>query len=181
MDSRYLSARVRRNEDARLLTGRARFVDDVRVPGMLHVAFVRSDYAHARLVGVDVAAARQRPGVVAAYTAADLGEDLHAGASAGSAATHRWTRVSCLHASPARAREDGSRLHLRQRQHGHRGRPRPVSQRRRGRHRHHRSRGPARQMSGDTLDQTSARTMQVVGDVVVAALAPIEARLRAGN
>ncbi len=74
MDSRYVSARVRRNEDARLLTGRARFVDDVRVPGMLHVAFVRSDYAHARLVGVDVAAARQRPGVVAAYTAADLGE-----------------------------------------------------------------------------------------------------------
>ena len=74
MDSRYLSARVRRNEDARLLTGRARFVDDVRVPGMLHVAFVRSDYAHARLLGVDVSAARQRPGVVAAYTAADLGE-----------------------------------------------------------------------------------------------------------
>jgi carbon-monoxide dehydrogenase large subunit len=71
--SRYLNARVRRNEDARLLTGRARFVDDVRVPGMLHVAFVRSDHAHARLLGVDVSPARVRPGVVAAYTAAELG------------------------------------------------------------------------------------------------------------
>jgi carbon-monoxide dehydrogenase large subunit len=71
--SRYVNARVRRNEDARLLTGRARFVDDVRVPGMLHVAFVRSDYAHARLLGVDVSPARVRPGVVAAYTAAELG------------------------------------------------------------------------------------------------------------
>ncbi len=72
----YLNARVRRNEDERLLTGRARFVDDVHVPGMLHVAFVRSDYAHARLNGVDASAARERPGVVAVYTAADLGDYL---------------------------------------------------------------------------------------------------------
>ena len=69
----YVTTRVRRNEDARLLTGRARFVDDVQVPGMLHVAFVRSDYAHGRLVRVDGALARQRPGVVAVYTADDLG------------------------------------------------------------------------------------------------------------
>jgi carbon-monoxide dehydrogenase large subunit len=71
---RYLNARVRRNEDARLLTGRARFVDDVQRPGMLHVAFVRSDYAHARLRNVDVSAARGRRGVVAVYTFADLGD-----------------------------------------------------------------------------------------------------------
>src|SRR5207245_2688203 len=64
----------RRNEDARLLTGRALFVDDVHLDGMLHVAFLRSDYAHALLRSVDVAAARRRPGVVAAYTAADLGD-----------------------------------------------------------------------------------------------------------
>jgi carbon-monoxide dehydrogenase large subunit len=69
----YFNARVPRNEDARLLTGRARFVDDVQVPGMLHVAFVRSDYAHGRLMRVDASAARQRPGVVAIYTADDLG------------------------------------------------------------------------------------------------------------
>jgi carbon-monoxide dehydrogenase large subunit len=73
-EGRYLNARVRRNEDARLLTGRARFVDDVQLPGMLHVAFVRSDYAHARLRSVDVSAARQRRGVVAVYTFQDLGE-----------------------------------------------------------------------------------------------------------
>ena len=74
VETPYLNARVRRNEDARLLTGRARFVDDVDLPGMLHVAFVRSDHAHARLVNVDVSAARQRRGVAAVYTFADLGE-----------------------------------------------------------------------------------------------------------
>jgi aerobic carbon-monoxide dehydrogenase large subunit len=66
--------RVLRNEDARLLTGRALFVDDVHVPGMLHVAFVRSMVAHGRLTGVDASAARALPGVVAVYTAADLGD-----------------------------------------------------------------------------------------------------------
>ncbi len=70
----YFGARVRRNEDARLLTGRALFVDDVHLEGMLHVAFLRSDHAHARLQGVDVSRARVRPGVVAVYAAHDLGE-----------------------------------------------------------------------------------------------------------
>src|SRR5262245_29114012 len=46
------------------------------MPGMVHVAFVRSDYAHARLTNVDVSAARERPGVLAVYTAADLGDYL---------------------------------------------------------------------------------------------------------
>ncbi|HXI62922.1 MAG TPA: xanthine dehydrogenase family protein molybdopterin-binding subunit [Gemmatimonadales bacterium] len=71
---RQIGERVRRNEDARLLTGRALFVDDVRLEGMLHVAFLRSQHAHARLVRVDATAARGRPGVVAVYTAADLGD-----------------------------------------------------------------------------------------------------------
>jgi CO/xanthine dehydrogenase Mo-binding subunit len=70
----YLGKRVPRNEDARLLTGRALFVDDVRLPGMVHAAFLRSDHAHARLRSIDVGAARQRPGVVAVYTADDLGD-----------------------------------------------------------------------------------------------------------
>ena len=72
--TRYLNARVVRNEDERLLTGRARFVDDVNLPGMAHVAFVRSDYAHARITAIDASAARSRPGVFAVYTAEDLGE-----------------------------------------------------------------------------------------------------------
>jgi aerobic carbon-monoxide dehydrogenase large subunit len=71
--ARYIGERVLRNEDARLLTGRALFVDDVQLPGMLHVAFVRSMYAHARIRRVDASAARQRPGVIAVYTAGDLG------------------------------------------------------------------------------------------------------------
>ncbi|HZH80062.1 MAG TPA: hypothetical protein VFD68_02085, partial [Gemmatimonadales bacterium] len=71
---RQIGERVRRNEDARLLTGRALFVDDVRLEGMVHVAFLRSQHAHARLVRVDATAARGRPGVVAVYTAADLGD-----------------------------------------------------------------------------------------------------------
>jgi aerobic carbon-monoxide dehydrogenase large subunit len=75
----YLGKRVPRNEDARLLTGRALFVDDVQLPGMVHAAFLRSDYAHARLRSIDVTAARQRPGVVAVYTADDLGDYWQAG------------------------------------------------------------------------------------------------------
>ena len=74
MTPRYLGERVLRNEDARLLTGRALFVDDVQLPGILHVAFVRSNYAHARVRGVDVSAAIRKPGVVAVYTASDLGD-----------------------------------------------------------------------------------------------------------
>jgi carbon-monoxide dehydrogenase large subunit len=73
-ETRYFNARVLRNEDARLLTGRALFVDDVQLEGMLHVAFVRSDHAHGRLRSVDVSAARQRAGVFAVYTADDLGD-----------------------------------------------------------------------------------------------------------
>lgn len=71
---RYFGERVLRLEDARLLTGRALFVDDVQLPAMLHVAFLRSDEAHARLNGIDAGAARRRLGVVAVYTAEDLGD-----------------------------------------------------------------------------------------------------------
>lgn len=74
METRYFGRGMRRNEDRRLLTGKALFVDDVQLPGMLHVAFKRSDVAHGYLRGVDVSAARERPGVVAVYTAEDLGE-----------------------------------------------------------------------------------------------------------
>jgi len=74
MTKKYVGQRMKRNEDPRLLTGRALFVDDVHLPGMLHAAFLRSDHAHARLISIDVSAARQRPGVVAVYTAADMGD-----------------------------------------------------------------------------------------------------------
>lgn len=74
MSTRSFGQRIRRNEDPRLLTGQALFVDDVHLPDLLHAAFVRSAYAHARLVSIDTAAAKAREGVVAVYTAADLGD-----------------------------------------------------------------------------------------------------------
>jgi carbon-monoxide dehydrogenase large subunit len=74
MTTRYFGAPVRRNEDAKLLSGRALFVDDVELPGMLHAAFLRSNVAHARVRSIEVSAAMARPGVVAVYTAEDLGD-----------------------------------------------------------------------------------------------------------
>jgi carbon-monoxide dehydrogenase large subunit len=71
---KYVGQRMTRTEDPRLLTGQALFVDDVEIPGMLYAAFLRSDYAHARIRSIDVSAARSRPGVVAVYTAEDLGD-----------------------------------------------------------------------------------------------------------
>jgi carbon-monoxide dehydrogenase large subunit len=76
---RLIGERVRRNEDPRLLTGQAQFVDDVQLPGLLHAAFLRSDQAHARLLSLDVETARQRPGVVAVFTADDMGDDWEPG------------------------------------------------------------------------------------------------------
>ena len=79
--ARFVGSTVHRKEDRRLLTGHGRYVGDVRVPGMLHGAFLRSDVAKARLVSVDVAAARELPGVVAVFTWADfqgqIGEAWH--------------------------------------------------------------------------------------------------------
>jgi carbon-monoxide dehydrogenase large subunit len=74
MEQRQIGRAVTRNEDPRLLTGRALFVDDVERPGLLHAAFLRSPHAHARILGVDVATARARPGVHAVVLAEDLGE-----------------------------------------------------------------------------------------------------------
>src|SRR3989337_2361309 len=65
MATRYFGAPIKRNEDPRLLTGQALFVDD---------AFLRSTYAHARIKRIDVSQALARKGVVAVYTAADLGD-----------------------------------------------------------------------------------------------------------
>jgi carbon-monoxide dehydrogenase large subunit len=77
--TKYVGKRIRRIEDPRLLTGQALFVDDVDIPGMLHAAFLRSDYAHARLKSIDISAAQQRPGVVAVYTAESMGADWQPG------------------------------------------------------------------------------------------------------
>ncbi|WP_419163531.1 molybdopterin cofactor-binding domain-containing protein [Candidatus Palauibacter sp.] len=76
----WVGARVPRTEDARLLTGRAQFVEDVEPPGALHVAFVRSDLPAGWLRVLDVARARAHPGVAAVFTAAELGPLCRPGA-----------------------------------------------------------------------------------------------------
>jgi carbon-monoxide dehydrogenase large subunit len=66
---------ITRREDDRLLTGQGRFVDDLGEPGDLHLAFVRTPHAHARVGAIDAGQARAVPGVVAVLTGADLGAD----------------------------------------------------------------------------------------------------------
>jgi aerobic carbon-monoxide dehydrogenase large subunit len=61
-----------RKEDQRLITGQTNWTDNIKLPGMLHVAFLRSPFAHARIRSVDVSAARDEPGVIAAYSGADF-------------------------------------------------------------------------------------------------------------
>ena len=73
MTTRFFGAPIKRNEDRKLLTGRALFIDDVELPGMLHAAFLRSQVAHARIRHIDASEALKREGVVAVYTAEDLG------------------------------------------------------------------------------------------------------------
>ena len=74
MATQFFGERIKRNEDPRLLTGQALFTDDVQLPNMAHVAFLRSPYAHARIRSIDVTAALEREGVVAVFTAETLGD-----------------------------------------------------------------------------------------------------------
>jgi aerobic carbon-monoxide dehydrogenase large subunit len=75
--TRYAGARINRVEDARLLTGRGTYVDDVTLPGMLHACFVRSPYARAAIGGIDTTEAEALPGVRHVFTAADLNPGVH--------------------------------------------------------------------------------------------------------
>src|SRR6202166_4334414 len=71
---RYTGASIKRSEDLRILAGAGRYVDDIKLPGMLHAAFVRSPLPHGRVLAVDASAARALPGIVAVLTGADLDE-----------------------------------------------------------------------------------------------------------
>ena len=63
---------LRRFEDAQLITGDGRFINDIKLPDMLHAVVVRSDHAHARIRSIDVSAARGLPGVVDVLTGGDV-------------------------------------------------------------------------------------------------------------
>src|SRR5579872_1469113 len=67
-----LGSPIKRREDPRLITGQATYVDDIKIPGMLHMSVLRSPYGHARINSINTEAARNHPGVVAVYTAEDL-------------------------------------------------------------------------------------------------------------
>ncbi len=67
-----IGAHVRRKEDARLVTGRGAFGDDINLPGQAYAAMVRSPHAHARIRSIDTRAALKTPGVLAAFTGADV-------------------------------------------------------------------------------------------------------------
>jgi carbon-monoxide dehydrogenase large subunit len=68
---------VRRVEDPMLITGKGCYVDDIQLPGMLHMAFLRSPYPHAKIVSIHTSAAQAMPGVIAVVIGDDLSERLH--------------------------------------------------------------------------------------------------------
>ena len=76
---RYVGRGLLRKEDPALVTGQARYVDNIALPGMLWVGVVRSPFAHARIRSVDLSAAREMPGVVAAFGGEDLAPEWEAG------------------------------------------------------------------------------------------------------
>jgi len=79
MAGSILGTSVRRVEDLQLITGASTYVGNLALDGVLHAAFVRSPLAHARILGIDTAEAKAAPGVVAVFTAADLGLPAHHG------------------------------------------------------------------------------------------------------
>jgi carbon-monoxide dehydrogenase large subunit len=70
--TRVIGQPVKRVEDPRLITGAAKYLDDLQLPGMTHVAIMRSPYAHARIRSIDTTAAAAAPGVVGVFTGKDL-------------------------------------------------------------------------------------------------------------
>ena len=71
MTTRVFGSGIRRREDPRLITGRASYTDDIKLPGIVHAAILRSPYAHATIKSIDTSGAAGQPGVVAVYTGED--------------------------------------------------------------------------------------------------------------
>ena len=71
MTTRVFGSGIRRREDPRLITGRASYTDDIKLPGMVHAAILRSPHAHANITSIDTSGAEGQPGVIAVYTGAD--------------------------------------------------------------------------------------------------------------
>lgn len=76
MPGKLVGERVKRTEDPRLIKGLAHYVDDIALPDTLHVCFLRSMYAHARITNIDKSEAEKAPGVVAVFTGQDVAEKI---------------------------------------------------------------------------------------------------------
>jgi carbon-monoxide dehydrogenase large subunit len=74
--SKLVGAKVKRREDPRLICGRGQYVDDISLPSTLHVAILRSPYAHAKIKSVETETARQHPGVVAVIVGAEIKDEV---------------------------------------------------------------------------------------------------------
>ena len=75
-ETRWIGRSLERREDARLLTGQGAYLADLRIPGCLHLCFVRSSHAHAKIAGIDLEDALAMPGVVGAITGAELAREM---------------------------------------------------------------------------------------------------------
>ena len=79
---RYMGGGVPRKEDPALVTGQGTYTDNMKLPGMLHFALLRSPFAHAKITHIDVSAALEQPGVVAAFTGEELANEWATGSPA---------------------------------------------------------------------------------------------------
>ncbi len=70
-NQKWIGQAVRRKEDPDLLTGKTQFIADAEMPGMLHMAVLRSPYAHARITSIDISDALELPGVATVITGAE--------------------------------------------------------------------------------------------------------------
>lgn len=100
-----IGARVVRKEDKRFITGKGRYVDDIKLTGMTHAYFVRSPHAHARVKGIDSSAALKMPGVVAVLTGKQLVDDKVGNLICGWAITSKDGSPMKMGAWPAMAPE----------------------------------------------------------------------------
>ena len=76
---RYIGGSVPRKEDPALLTGKANWTDNIKLPGMMHAAMLRSPVAHAKVTSIDVSAAKEQPGVLDVFTGEDLASEWPGG------------------------------------------------------------------------------------------------------
>jgi carbon-monoxide dehydrogenase large subunit len=72
-----IGASIRRVEDVPLITGKGCYTEDIELPGMLHMAFLRSSYPHAKIISIDTSAVKAMAGVIAVVTGDQLSEQLH--------------------------------------------------------------------------------------------------------